>query len=735
MENPRRSAALFRGGTEVNNGRRLPNLPILHTPGVPDAELLARWAAHRDEVAFELLVRRHAPAVLAACRRLLADANDADDAFQATFLVLARKAGSVARSEVLAGWLHRVAYRAALRVQAERSRRLTRQEADAVARVPAAAPPPDHTELLRVLDEEVERLPARHRAVFVLCCLEGKTGEEAALLLGCPPGTVSSRLTRARERLRNRLTRRGFAPGVLLLIASASDTLAAAVPEALVESVLGAAPMFAGSVPLPGQLPTRSTAVAEGVVRAMFLNKLKLVSAFFAIGLLAAGAVLAGAGTDPDKNPARAVPNGGDEKRPPDEKRAPAVPVVRLVKPQRGGLDRVVARTCIAEAGREIHLFPAAAGTLKRVNTELGARVRAGELLVEIDAPALLLDERQARVGVEQAESLLKIAEARASTARVEIEAAKGVVRLRQTEAVSAKANGAYRKKQFERVKELYKQNSVDAKLMEEVEEQMRAAEAQVDAAQIAVENARADLSVKTAQAEQVLAGVAAAKANVESAKVGLEKARLAVEQTRITAPFDGVVASVAAAPGQIVRVPGDQPPLVTVVRAEVLRLVVWVPESDAEGLKAGLAAEVTFDALPNRRMAGKLARVGFVVERPHKGVRAEIDLPNPKGEVLPGMTGRIALNLGKAPAGALILPAGALIQVMDPSGRTDPHTAVYVYRDGKARLTLVRIGDRNDRDVEVLAGLGADDQVVVDPTGLLPRSEVVVEVDRTAPK
>src|SRR5438874_13377696 len=131
MENSPPSQALLQvrdRGPCVNNGRRFPYLPTLQTPGVPDADLLARWVAHRDEAAFELLVRRHAPAVLAACRRLLADRNDADDAFQAAFLVLARKAASVARGEVLAAWLHRVACRAASRLRADRTRPADRHE-------------------------------------------------------------------------------------------------------------------------------------------------------------------------------------------------------------------------------------------------------------------------------------------------------------------------------------------------------------------------------------------------------------------------------------------------------------------------------------------------------------------------------------------------------------------------------------------------------------------------------
>ena len=165
--------------------------------GATDGDLLDRWVAYRDEAAFELLVRRHTHLVLAACRRLLRDSNDADDAFQATFLVLARRAISISRSEVLPAWLHRVAFRAALRIRGERVRRSAREVSDVETLAAMASPETSRAELNFVLDEEIARLPARHRAVFVLCCLEGKTGEEAGRVLGCPAGTVSSRLTRA----------------------------------------------------------------------------------------------------------------------------------------------------------------------------------------------------------------------------------------------------------------------------------------------------------------------------------------------------------------------------------------------------------------------------------------------------------------------------------------------------------------------------------------------------------
>ena len=734
----------------MNHGRRIRRLPALHLtdlpPGVPDADLLARWVAHRDEAAFELLVRRHAPAVLAACRRLLADPNDADDAFQAAFLVLARKAASVARGEALAAWLHRIACRTAARLRADRTRRADRHAGGAVDHLPAPPPAdPSWAELLRVLDEEVERLPARHRAAFVLCCLEGKTGEEAGRLLGCPPGTVSSRLTRAHERLRDRLTRRGFAPAALLVAALTGDAIAVPVPNALVAAITRGAPAFRAGRPAPSP-PTRPAAVAQGVVNAMLAQKLTPVAALLVAGLLAAGAVLAGAAPDPTDGPATRPPavakGAADDKAaadpngPPDPKRPPAAPVVRLVRPQAGGLDRVAVQRCVVQAGREAHLFPTAVGVLTRVDARIGDRVKAGQLLAEIDAPALALDERLAAVGVEQSEGLLKEGEARVATAKAEVDAAAGVVRLRQSEAAGARAASGFRKKQLDRVKELAKQGTVDQKAVDEADEQHRAAEGLADGAAVGADNAKADLVVKESKREQAAAGVGTARANVAAAKIGLDKARLAVAQTRVVAPFDGIVAEATAAPGQFVRAPGeraDPTPLFTVMRGDILRVVASVPGRDAGRFEPGLAVEVTIDALPDATAAGRVARVGFAVEPPHGTVRAEIDLTNPKGIIRPGMTGEVSVKLGKGPADAVRVPAGAVIQVT-PARKGDPGTAVYIYKDGKARLTPVRVGYQDEKEVEVAAGLSAADLVVADPKGLVPQAEVTVEVEKAAP-
>ncbi|HYT95281.1 MAG TPA: sigma-70 family RNA polymerase sigma factor, partial [Gemmataceae bacterium] len=174
-----------------------------------DAELLRRFVATRDRSAFELLLWRHGPMVLQVCRSVLHDAHDADDAFQAAFLVLARKAGSIGRREALGAWLYRVAYRIAVKLHQQRRRR-TRCEQQgldlpAVGEETPACDPAVADEIKRLLHAEVERLPAKYRAPVVLCYLEGRTNEEAAAQLGWSKGTVSGRLARARDLLRRRL--------------------------------------------------------------------------------------------------------------------------------------------------------------------------------------------------------------------------------------------------------------------------------------------------------------------------------------------------------------------------------------------------------------------------------------------------------------------------------------------------------------------------------------------------
>jgi RNA polymerase sigma factor (sigma-70 family) len=242
--------------------------------GLGSAHLLERFASARDEVAFEALIHQHGPMVLGTCRRMLADPNDVEDAFQATFLVLARRAGSIQDADRLGPWLHGVARRVASRSRALSARRNALQPTgnhDSSGETPDAL---EAFELRAALDEELARLPEKYRAPLVLCYLEGLTHDEAAQRLRWPVGTVRSRLAGGRERLRDRLTRRGLAP-------------ASAVPAILARASIPS-PLLSATVRLATSAGVPSAHVAtlaKGVLIAMIANKLKLVGA---IGLTAA---------------------------------------------------------------------------------------------------------------------------------------------------------------------------------------------------------------------------------------------------------------------------------------------------------------------------------------------------------------------------------------------------------------------------------------------------------------
>jgi len=260
-----------------------------------DAQLLERFVVQRDEAAFELLVWRHGTMVLNLCRRLLRHEQDAEDAFQATFLVLARKARSIGKRQACASWLYKVAYRVALAARARSATRVAR-ERSCPDELPAAEVTDDliWRDLRPVLDEEVNRLPENYRTVFVLCCLEGRTGAEAAEQLCCPEGTVMSRLSRARGRLRLRLLHRGVSlPVGLLTAVIAANGQAAETTAGLVTETMKAALTVAAGNAVVAVASVRATALAEGALRAMFMNKMKVALGIVVmVGLVGAGAGL-----------------------------------------------------------------------------------------------------------------------------------------------------------------------------------------------------------------------------------------------------------------------------------------------------------------------------------------------------------------------------------------------------------------------------------------------------------
>jgi RNA polymerase sigma factor (sigma-70 family) len=256
--------------------------------GVADAQLLESYIADRDEVAFEGLLRRHGPMVLGVCRRVLGNDADAEDAFQATFLVLVRKAASVRPRGLVGNWLYGVAHRTSLKARAMNAKRRVKERAAGRATSTTGPVPCD---LQGVIDQEVSRLPDKYRSALVLCDLEGKTRAEAARLVGCPDGTVATRLVKARALLARTLTRRGVtlsAGGVALVLGQAAS---ARVPAALFTSTMKAASSFAaGPATAAGVIPAAVVALTEGVLKAMTMNKARLV----VLWLLTAGALAGG---------------------------------------------------------------------------------------------------------------------------------------------------------------------------------------------------------------------------------------------------------------------------------------------------------------------------------------------------------------------------------------------------------------------------------------------------------
>jgi RNA polymerase sigma factor (sigma-70 family) len=260
--------------------------------GLTDGQLLEAFLSDGEEAAFEALVRRHGPMVLGVCRRVLHHAHDAEDAFQATFLVLMRKAASITRRELLGAWLHGVAFRIAVRAKTMNARRRTREAA--VRAIPGrdVSEEAQSRDLEALLDREVNRLPEKYRAAIVLCELQGKSRTEASRALGLAEGTLSSRLARGRDLLRKRLSRTGLVLGSGTLTAALVPQAApAAVPPALLLTTVRAAFSFAGGkAAITGALSPKVIALAESGLKSLFLAKLKVATfLLLGVGILGAG--------------------------------------------------------------------------------------------------------------------------------------------------------------------------------------------------------------------------------------------------------------------------------------------------------------------------------------------------------------------------------------------------------------------------------------------------------------
>jgi RNA polymerase sigma factor (sigma-70 family) len=351
-----------------------------------DAELLRLFLVgrgdSRSEAAFAVIVERHGPMVMGVCRRALRDEHAAADAFQATFLILARRAGSVRVADSLGRWLYGVSVRVA-----RRARSIRRKERDRVQGLDGIDPI-DGTDCLAhhlrderraAIDEEIIRLPDRFRAAVVLCYMEGLTQEEAARQLRCPVGTIQSRLHRARERLRPRLARRGLATAVAGLSTLAATSSRADVPPRLLARTIAAASRLAAGGPLAGTVPSAVAALVRPSIRST------MMIAICGTGLLALGIVALSNGMGPSPRgadePAKAVRQGT----------APADPAILVLF---GVTDYDPATVTTVRLPLD--------GRVDKVLVDLGANVHKGDPLLEVSCAALAAAKNDYEVAAAQ---------------------------------------------------------------------------------------------------------------------------------------------------------------------------------------------------------------------------------------------------------------------------------------------------------------------------------------------
>jgi len=264
--------------------------------GLTDGQLLEDYLSRRNEVALAALVRRHGPMVWGVCRRVLRNYHDAEDAFQATFLVLVRKAASIVPREMVANWLYGVAHQTALNARGTAAKKKGRERQVKEMPEPAAVAQDLWCDLQPLLDEELSHLPDKYRSVIVLCNLEGKTRKEAVRQLGVPEGTVAGWLARARTMLAKRLAQRGvtLSGGSLAMVLS-QKVASAGVPTSVVSSTIKAASLFAaGQAAAAGAISVKVAALTEGMLKSMLLTKRKIATAVLLVMAVAIAGVGAG---------------------------------------------------------------------------------------------------------------------------------------------------------------------------------------------------------------------------------------------------------------------------------------------------------------------------------------------------------------------------------------------------------------------------------------------------------
>ena len=395
----------------------------------------------------------------------------------------------------------------------------------------------------------------------------------------------------------------------------------------------------------------------------------------------------------------------------------PGAVAVEVVAPRPGGLDRVSVVPGTVEPFEAADLYAKASGFLAEQAVDIGSRVKVGDVLARIAVPEYDLQVKKDAADVRRTEAKVRQSQAAITTADADARSAAAGVALAQAELKSKASYRAYRQKQRDRIKGLFAQQAIDAKLVDEQEDQFEAAGSAELAAGEAVNAATQKLAAAKAKVEQARADESYAETEVAVAKAQLDKSVALLDYTVVKSPYAGVVTRRSFSRGDFVRSAdsgGDRVPLLSVERTELMRVVVQVPDRDVPFVNPGDPAVVLIDALPGAvfQTAGTekvaVSRLADSEDPQTRTMRTEVDVKNPDGRLRRGMYGRVTLTLEVGAAHAVRVPSGTL------SAKADGKASVRVVVEGKARTVPVRVGSDNGVEVEILSGLTPADWVIV---------------------
>jgi RNA polymerase sigma factor (sigma-70 family) len=719
--------------------------------GLTDGQLLERFATRRDEgsdLAFAALVERHGPMVLRACRAILRDEHEAMDAFQSTFLVLARKGSTLWVRDSIGPWLHRVACQAAARASRASTRRRA-LEREAVEARPRRDRREDEDELAEAVQEEIDRLPSRYREAVVLCDLEGRTFEEAARSLGCAIGTVGSRLSRARARLRDRLIRRGLRPESRPA-AGAWLGVWTPIPTELQRSTVVAATGFRS---FQAVVESAAGFLALGVLRSMTISRFgKVAAILLAMSASSTGmvALVAGAGSVAQAPSKRADDAAADADAPVAEVKPGAF---RVVVRERGNVE--------ASANFDMYNLVEGQTTIISLLPE-GTRVKKGDVVCELDSAPLkdrlvnqVIAARGAEAQLEKARQAVKLAEnaLRSHTETLFPDERKVIqfeIELAEEAASQSSRRVQRTRSALGRLSELIRERGGpkspgDITATLDLEDRLGEAEVAVSRARLGVEAARikerALISTSETTAERLRAAIESARDVERSRQASHElevqkeaKLNRQIAYCKVLAPANGILIyaneperfgtltrPLAIQEGAVVR---ERQKLFNIPDLERGMIVnVKIPEAWIDKILPNQAARIKVDAFPNEEFTGVVDSVAPLPDPTSlfssnvKVYTTWIKIAQRFPGLRPGMTAGVEILVGER-AEALVVPVGAVVRYDNAD-----HLAVATAAGGFDWRT-VELGLTDGQGVEVKTGLKAGERVAVAPTPLLTEDQ-----------